>query len=35
MEKIIVDSSVAVKWFVIETDSIKAKQVLLEYKQGL
>ncbi len=35
MEKIVIDSSVAVKWFVIETDSMKAKQILLEYKQGL
>ena len=35
MEKIVIDSSVAVKWFVIETDSMKARQILLEYKQGL
>lgn len=35
MEKIVVDSSVAVKWFVIETDSIKARQLLLEYEQRL
>lgn len=35
MEKIVVDSSVAVKWFVIETDSMKARQILLEFKQGL
>ncbi len=35
MEKVIVDSNVAVKWFVIETDSIKARQILLEYKKGL
>ncbi len=35
MEKIVVDSSVAVKWFVIETDSMKARQVLVEFKQGL
>ncbi|CAN5156915.1 type II toxin-antitoxin system VapC family toxin [soil metagenome] len=35
MEKIVVDSSVAVKWFVIEADSMKARQILLEYKQGL
>ena len=35
MEKVIVDSNVAVKWFVVETDSIKARQILLEYKKGL
>ena len=35
MEKIIIDSSVAVKWFVIETDSLPAKEILLEYKQRL
>ena len=34
MEKIVIDSSVAVKWFVMETDSMKARQILLEYKQG-
>jgi len=35
MKKIVVDSSVAVKWFVVEIDSMKARQILLDYKQGL
>ena len=35
MEKIIIDSSVAVKWFVVETDSLTANEILLEWKQGL
>lgn len=35
MGKLVVDSGVAVKWFVIEPDSLTAREILLAYKGGL
>lgn len=34
MKNLVIDSSVAVKWFVPETDSDKALQILTEYETG-
>jgi predicted nucleic acid-binding protein len=34
MGKIVVDSSVAIKWFVVESYSIEARRILNEYQMG-
>ena len=35
MKKLVVDSSLAFKWFLIEPDSPMARKILREYAQGL